>query len=96
MSKFKETLNELNLTGYFSDTYLVNSLKNQYDKSSLEKQAALDKHPLLIIKKLATHNVEHRDNINSIKSNLQFITWTLIINISAGAIYLIYLSAPNY
>ena len=89
MSKFKETVIELSYTGYFSDKYLVNLVTNQYDKASPEKQAALDKHPLLIIKKLATHNVEYRDNINSIKKNLQFIAWTFIISISIGVIILI-------
>jgi len=89
MSKFKETLDELYLTGYFSDIYLVNSLTSQYNKSSLEKQAALNKHALLVLEKIVYS--DYRDNIKSIKSNLQFIAWTLIINISAGAIYLLYL-----
>jgi len=89
MSKFKETLDELHLTGYFSDIYLVNSLTSQYNKSSLEKQAALNKHALLVLEKIV--HSDYRDNIKSIKSNLQFIAWTLIINVSAGAIYLLYL-----
>jgi|SaaInlStandDraft_1057018.scaffolds.fasta_scaffold226151_2 hypothetical protein len=92
MSKFKETLNELSLIGYFNDKYLVNSYSKQYDDSSPEKQAALDKHPLLILEKIALHNTNYRDNIKSIKSNLQFIAWVLIINISVAAMYFIFLS----
>ena len=91
MSKFQETLNELNLAGYFANQYRAQTLHHEYDHSTPEEQAALDKHPLLIIEKLETHNHDYRDNIVSIKSNLQFIAWTLIINISAGAIYLLYL-----
>ncbi|MEN8792850.1 MAG: hypothetical protein ABF294_00150 [Flavobacteriales bacterium] len=89
MSKFKETLNELLLTGYFADKHSAYSFLSKYDKSAPETQAALDKHPLLVIEKLAPHNAEYRDNISSIKKNLQFIAWMFIISIAIGVIAVI-------
>ena len=84
MSKFKETLNELYLSGYFTDKYSANSLAIKYDKSTPEKQVALDKNSLLVIEKFATHNVNYRNNIKSIKNNLQFIAWLFIISFAIG------------
>ena len=68
MSKFKETLDELYLTGYFSDIYLVNSLTSQYNKSSLEKQAALNKHALLVLDDIV--HSKYKENISSINNIL--------------------------
>lgn len=87
MSKFKETLEELNLTGYFADSIYTQTLMDMYDKSEPDKQAALDKHPLLLIEKLASHNSDFRNNITSIKKNLQFISWFLIISIVIVAVF---------
>lgn len=86
MSKFKETLQELTIAGYFNDKILANSLMKQYDKSNDEKKAALDKHSLLVIEKFAPHNANYKDRIRSMKSNLQFIAWILIINIVVSVI----------
>ena len=92
MSKYKETIEELFLTGYLeykvSDTRLglMKDLSTQYNNSTDKKKAALDKHALLVLDKIG--NAEYRKNIKSIKKNLQFIAWIFIINISAGAIYL--------
>ena len=96
MSKYKETIEELAITGYLDEKEghyrslsgwgLIKDLLNQYDKSTDEKKAALDKHALLVLDKIG--NAEYRKNIKSIKKNLQFIAWIFIINISAGAIYL--------
>ena len=92
MSKYKETIEELFITGYLEDKVsvsrlgLIKDLSTQYNNSTDEKKAALDKHALLVLGKLS--NQEYRKNIKSIKKNLQFIAWVFIINISAGAIYL--------
>ena len=92
MSKYKETIEELFITGYLEDKVsvsrlgLIKDLSTQYNNSTDEKKAALDKHALLVLGKLS--NQEYRKNIKSIKKNLQFIAWIFIINISAGAIYL--------
>ena len=92
MSKYKETIEELFITGYLEDKVsvsrlgLMKDLSTQYNNSTDEKKAALDKHALLVLDKIG--NAEYRKNIKSIKKNLQFIAWVFIINISAGAIYL--------
>ena len=96
MSKYKETIEELFITGYLDEKEghyrslsglgLRRDLSTQYNNSTDEKKAALDKHALLVLGKLS--NQEYRKNIKSIKKNLQFIAWVFIINISAGAIYL--------
>jgi hypothetical protein len=92
MSKYKETIEELFITGYLEDKVsvsrlgLIKDLSTQYNNSTDEKKAALDKHALLVLDKIG--NAEYRKNIKSIKKNLQFIAWIFIINISAGAIYL--------
>ena len=92
MSKYKETIEELFITGYLEDKVsdtrlgLMKDLSTQYNNSTDEKKAALDKHALLVLDKIS--NAEYRKNIKSIKKNLQFIAWVFIINISAGAIYL--------
>jgi hypothetical protein len=92
MSKYKETIEELFITGYLEDKVSVSrlglrrDLSTQYNNSTDEKKAALDKHALLVLDKIG--NAEYRKNIKSIKKNLQFIAWIFIINISAGAIYL--------
>jgi len=92
MSKYKETIEELFITGYLEDKVsvsrlgLIKDLSTQYNNSTDEKKAALDKHALLVLDKIG--NAEYRKNIKSIKKNLQFIAWVFIINISAGAIYL--------
>ena len=92
MSKYKETIEELFITGYLEDKGsvsrlgLIKDLSTQYNNSTDEKKAALDKHALLVLDKIG--NAEYRKNIKSIKKNLQFIAWVFIINISAGAIYL--------
>jgi hypothetical protein len=92
MSKYKETIEELFITGYLEDKVnasrlgLRRDLSTQYNNSTDEKKAALDKHALLVLDKIG--NAEYRKNIKSIKKNLQFIAWVFIINISAGAIYL--------
>tara|TARA_B110000261_G_C12972169_1_gene312932 strand:- start:105 stop:398 length:294 start_codon:yes stop_codon:yes gene_type:complete len=91
MSKYKETIEELFITGYLEDKGsesgwgLIKDLSTQYDKCNDETKAALDKHTLLVLDKIG--NAEYRKNIKSIKKNLQFIAWIFIINISAGAIY---------
>jgi len=91
MSKYKETIEELFITGYLEDKVsvsrlgLIKDLSTQYNNSTDEKKAALDKHALLVLDKIG--NAEYRKNIKSIKKNLQFIAWIFIINISAGAIY---------
>ena len=81
MNNFKQSLNELYLSGYITDRFSAKNLSNQYDKSTPEKKAALDKHAILILEKFASHNEEYRDNIKSIKNNLQFIAWLFIISI---------------
>ena len=92
MSKYKETIEELFITGYLEDKVsdsrlgLIKDLSTQYNNSTDETKAALDKHALLVLDKIG--NAEYRKNIKSIKKNLQFIAWIFIINISAGAIYL--------
>ena len=92
MSKYKETIEELFITGYLDEKVsvsrlgLIKDLSTQYNNSTDEKKAALDKHALLVLDKIG--NAEYRKNIKSIKKNLQFIAWIFIINISAGAIYL--------
>ena len=92
MSKYKETIEELFITGYLEDKVsvsrlgLIKDLSTQYNNSTDEKKAALDKHALLVLDKIG--NAEYRKNIKSIKKNPQFIAWIFIINISAGAIYL--------
>ena len=88
MSNFKQTLNELYITGFFTDRFSATSLANEYDKSGPEKKAALDKHALLTIEKFAAHNKNHRDNIRSIKNNLQFFFWYFIIS---SVFFLIYI-----
>ena len=93
MSKYKETIEELFITGYLEDKVSVSrlglrrDLSTQYNNSNDEKKAALDKHALLVLDKIG--NAEYRKNINSIKKNLQFIAWTFIISISIGVIILI-------
>ena len=93
MSKYKETIEELFITGYLEDKVsvsrlgLIKDLSTQYNNSTDEKKAALDKHALLVLDKIG--NAEYRKNINSIKKNLQFIAWTFIISISIGVITLI-------
>lgn len=86
MSNFKQTLNELYLAGYFRDRFAARNLASQYDKSTPEKKEALDKHAILILEKLASHNQTYRDNIRSIKNNLQFIAWLFIIGIVISVI----------
>ena len=92
MSKYLETIEELKLAGYLTEKKKDNQrsifelLLRDYNKSTDKKKAALDKHALLVLGKLS--NQEYRENIKSIKKNLQFIAWVFIINISAGAIYL--------
>ena len=86
MSKYKETISELQYTGYLNDKHLVRTLSSDYDKSTPEKKAALDKHPLLVLEKIS--NQEYVNNVKSIKKNLQFIVWLIIINLCAGVIYL--------
>ena len=81
MNNFKQTLNELYLSGYITDRFAATSLANEYDKSGPEKKAALDKHAILILEKLASHNQDYLNNISSIKKNLQFIAWLFIISI---------------
>lgn len=83
MSNFKQTLNELYLTGYFADKWEARKLASQYDKSTPEKKAALDKHAIMVLEKQASHNMNFRANVTSIKNNLQFIAWLLII----GAVF---------
>ena len=92
MSKYKETIEELFITGYLEDKVsdtrlgLMKDLSTQYNNSTDEKKAALDKHALLVLDKIG--NAEYRKNIKSIKKNLQFIAWLIIINLCAGVIYL--------
>ena len=92
MSKYKETIEELFITGYLEDKVsvsrlgLIKDLSTQYNNSTDEKKAALDKHALLVLDKIG--NAEYRKNIKSIKKNLQFIVWLIIINLCAGVIYL--------
>lgn len=86
MSKFKQTLNELYLAGYINDARAANSFAKQYDNADAEKQAAYDKHALLIIEKLASHNQNQRNNIASIKKNLQFIAWLFIMSLVAAVL----------
>ena len=92
MSKYKETIEELFITGYLEDKVsvsrlgLIKDLSTQYNNSTDEKKAALDKHALLVLDKIG--NAEYRKNIKSIKKNLQFIAWVFIINLCAGVIYL--------
>ena len=89
MSNFKQTLNELYLTGFFADRFAARTLANQYDNSTPEKKAALDKHALLTIEKFAAHNQNYRDNIRSIKNNVQFLFWYTIL---VSVFFLIYIS----
>lgn len=55
----------------------------------INRKAAFDKHALLAIEKLTSHNQNQRDNIESIKKNLQFISWLFIISIVIGVIAII-------
>ena len=92
MSNFKQTLNELYLTGYIEDHAAANTFAKRYDNATAEKQAAYNKHALLIIEKIDSHNQNQLDNIESIKKNLQFISWLFIISIFAAVIYVFVLA----
>lgn len=92
MSKYLETIEELKLAGYLTEKKKDNQrsifelLPIIYNKSTDKKKAALDKHALLVLEKLS--NQEYVNNVKSIKKNLQFIVWLIIINLCAGVIYL--------
>ena len=92
MSKYLETIEELKLAGYLTedknklDRSMFELLLRDYNKSTDKKKAALDKHALLVLEKLS--NQEYVNNVKSIKKNLQFIVWLIIINLCAGVIYL--------
>ena len=94
MSNYLDTVQEFELTGILKrDTDRVGrdsieALMNIYKEAPDDKKAALDKHALEVLNRKA--NEINNKNIKSIKKNLQFIAWILIINISAGALYLLY------
>ena len=92
MSKYLETIEELKLAGYLTEKKKDNQrsifelLLRDYNKSTDKRKGALDKHAMLVLEKLS--NQEYVNNVKSIKKNLQFIVWLIIINLCAGVIYL--------
>jgi hypothetical protein len=92
MSKYLETIEELKLAGYLTedknklDRSMFELLRGGYNKSTDKRKGALDKHAMLVLEKLS--NQEYVNNVKSIKKNLQFIVWLIIINLCAGVIYL--------
>ena len=54
-------------------------LKSKYEKLTDENKKLMDKHAYLILER--SLNSVPRSNLASIKGNIQFITWMVIINL---------------
>lgn len=80
MSNFKNTLKEFHLVGII-DLWQLKNYTKQYDSSTDEKKAALDKHAHLVLERSSHSNKNYKANIRSIKENVQFFAWLTIISL---------------
>lgn len=85
MSNFKQYISDLNKVGYLGKSSCENLIE-KYNKSTDEYKEAYDRMPKLVVEKYLRNRdynkvIPMEENIKSLKNNVQFMAWLLILTI---------------
>lgn len=88
MGVFLRALEEYEAIGVISVSQLA-YYRDKYENLDNESQVLYDKYKDLILEKVLQKNSDLNTKVSSIKSNVQFLAWVIIVNL-IGLLYIAY------